>query len=300
MIKKIVALLVVITLATGMMACQPNIGLDEDEVYNVLQKGFEKSNEWENYSINTLTYVSTEALDDEQAGGAGGYTEYSTTGDIIISPLKARIVVSMKLENMNSPMVITQYLEESGDGVDVFQEVSSAWIKYVLESENLNELLGVDPMGNLALIMKFMKSASYEGEEDVLNKPTYKIKVIVDGKIFFEQIKKSQEMGLSSYIKELEDKGLELKTLGDLTYYIYVDQESGEICKYETDMSNVLQTLANKMLELDIIDKEQGEQFKTAKMVLKTELYNQNKVENFEIDQSIKSSATEITTIDAL
>jgi len=282
------------------MACQPNIGLDDDEVYNFLQEGFEKSSEWDNYSINTLTYVSTEALEDEKAGGAGGYTEYSTTGDIIISPLKARIVVSMKLDNMNSPMVITQYLEKTGNTVDVYQEVSSAWLKYVLEGENLNDLLGVDPMANLALIMNYMKKASYEGEENVLNRPTYKIKVEVEGKIFFEQIKKSQEMGLSSYIKELEELGVELETLGDLTYYIYIDQETMEIDKYETDMSNVLHALADKMLELEIIDENQGKQYQTAKMVLKTELYNQNGVKDFVIDQSIKDAATEITTIDAL
>ena len=300
MMKRSLALLIAVILTSSIMACQPNIGLDDDEVYNFLQEGFEKSSEWDNYSINTLTYVSTEALEDEKAGGAGGYTEYSTTGDIIISPLKARIVVSMKLDNMNSPMVITQYLEKTGNTVDVYQEVSSAWLKYVLEGENLNDLIGVDPMANLALIMNYMKKASYEGEENALNRPTYKIKVEVEGKVFFEQVKKSQEMGLSSYIKELEKLGVELETLGDLTYYIYIDQETMEIDKYETDMSNVLHALADKMLELEIIDENQGKQYQTAKMVLKTELYNQNGVKDFVIDQSIKDAATEITTIDAL
>ena len=300
MMKRILSLFFAFVLMSSMVACQSSIGLDSDEVYDALQVGFEKSKEWDSYSINTLTYVSTEALVEESFGGSGGYTEYSTTGDIIISPLKARIVVSMKLNNMNSPMVITQYLEKAGDDVNVYQEVSSAWLKYVLEGDNLNDLLGVDPMENLGLIMSYMKEASYEGEETVLNRPTYKIKVDVEGEIFFKQIKKSQEMGLSSYIKELEDMGVKIDTLGDLTYYIYIDQENGEIDKYETDMSNILQSLANKMLDLEIIDENQGKQFQTAKMVLKTELYNQNGVEDFEIDQSIKDAATEITTIDAL
>lgn len=267
--------------------------IDAKAIYDLAN---EKSLNWENYDVKADINMSIGIPDD--AGSIQSMDmNMKMNMTMFVEPFKIKMKTLMPLtEEVLQPFMemymtinedaITQYIGMN-DNTGEFQ-----WIKQTIKSEMLSDIINNKETieKNKELTDKYTKDIKYFGKyTDEAGKSLLRLQYTLSGDIYKEvfgeaskympEPSNEQEAMTIEMINSLADINI-----GDLTYIIYIDEETGEMVKIEMDLGEMISAMMPGMTEiLGDMPEEALEIFNNLEATMSMEFLNINKAEDFEI-----------------
>lgn len=267
----------------------------------ILTNASNKSYDWKNYDADVTMNMSIPLKDD--AGSVQNMNmDMKMYMTIFMNPsLKAKInssvVINMMGEEVVQP-VMDMYLTADDKSFTTYMGTNDGtgtltWMKSTAEDAMLGELFKYDEetiKANQELSEKYTKDVKYFGKyTDEAGRSLLRLQYTMSGQIYNDMF--------GEYIKEMSAsadeqdamtaeilKGFADGSFGDLTCIVYIDEATGEIVKYEMDLSNIIASVVEGMTSmLGEIPAEEMEMLKQMKATMAMEILNVNKAKDFEI-----------------
>ncbi len=276
--KKILTILLCLTLLISMTACSGKDMTQGKAPEEILEEAITKAAEWENYEMALETHMVMDIPPQ-------GEIEMNMTGVGVafIKPLKMHMTMSMDMPQMEESQNIEQYIVQEEDTFSIYQNYEGQWYKNVMEDEGIEELMSVDPMESIQLFVKHIKSAEIAEEEKINDKDAVRIDVTVSFDMYKELMETNGSLDMSAMFGM--DVFEMLGNMGDLTYSIWVEKESLNVVKYHMNLSEAMNKMAEAMQEIEEVPQELIDVYQTSQMEMSVTLSNQNNVEDFEIPE---------------
>ncbi len=278
----------------------------------ILKEATNKSYDWKNYDADILVNMSIPVADD--AGSVQTVDmDMKMYMTIFMDPaLKAKINSSIVMNVMDQEItqpVMDMYLASDDTSFTTYigtkgEDGSTTWMKSAYEDEMFSDLLKYNAetlKANKELSEKYTKDIKYFGKyEDESGKSMLRMQYTLSNEIFkdifgeyideMSASENEQDILTAEMIKGLADGGI-----GDLVYIVYIDEESGEIVKYEADLGSlVLSMMDNMTAMMGEVPQSELEMLKQMKATMQMEIKNINEAEDFEIPEEALN-ATDIS-----
>lgn len=257
----------------------------------ILFEANQKSLLWKNYDGKILMDIKMPLPD-----GAGNVDTMSMKMDmsatIFQDPMKMKMTALMDAEYMGekfSQPIMEMYMTGDEKAFSMYMGMydengAITWQKSVMEDESFTSLFQLSKEMSADMYEKYISDIKYFGKyKDAQGNNLYKIQYTMSGDIYSEM--------LGTYLQELtqsantEDQMAAemLKNMGDIELIAYIDENSGEMVKYEFDLTKIYGSMFSSMMGVGGMTAEdlavlQGIQ---ANMVM--EIYNINEAKDFSI-----------------
>ncbi len=221
------------------------------------------------------------------------------TDPSIKAKINSSVVMNMMGQEVVQP-VMDMYLTADDKSLTTYMGMndgtgSLTWTKSAVEDEMFGELFKHNKetiKANQELTEKYTKDVKYFGKyKDEAGKTLLRMQYTMSGEIYNDMF--------GEYIKNIESstdeqeamtaeilKGFANGNFGDLTYIIYIDEATGEIVKYEMDLSSIVNSMMEGMTAmLGEIPAEEMEMLKQMKATMVMEVLNVNQAKDFEIPE---------------
>ena len=259
----------------------------------ILMDAYTKSNAWENYDAKVAMDMDISFADETETPMTAN-AKMNMVMNAFNNPTKIKVKSDMILDfqgqELSQPLLemyvtfdeskFTTYMgmhDESG---------ALTWSKSIIEDDTLIDLANYDAQANLELTKKFTKDVKYFGKyADDSGRTLLRIQNTLSGEIYKEL--------LGTYIKQLASStntedilaAEMLENLGDFQFILFIDEQSGEIVKYEMDLGSIYTKMFADIKPSEEMPQEAIDMLKTLKAVMVMEIYNINKAEDFDIPQ---------------
>ncbi len=271
-----------------------------------------KSYDWKNYDADVLMNVSMPVKDD--AGSVQTMNmNIKMFMTIFMEPsLKAKINADLLMNSMGQEVtipVMDMYMTSDDTSLTQYMGMNdgagnTTWTKSTIVNEMFGELLKFNKETieeNKELTEKYIKDVKYFGKyTDESGKTLLRMSYTMSGDIYkdiFSQYIEETSTSTDEQIQMMSEmfKGLANGEFGDLSCIIYIDEATGELVKYEMDLSNMITSMISGVTDLmEDIPAEEMEMLKQMKATMSMEVLNINQAEDFEIPEEALN-APEIT-----
>ena len=257
-----------------------------------------KSYDWKNYDVNAKIHMSMDVADD--TGSVQPFAmDMNMYMSMFMEPFKAKINASMLVPGMEEEVympMIEMYMTLDEKGVTQYMGIADEtgeieWIKQTMAMEMLSDYMKTDQetiARNKELTEKYTKDVKYFGKYAEEGKTLIRLEYTLSGEIYKEIFAETKE--LMPEAKTEEEKmalemleGLAALEMGDLTYIVYIDEESNEIVKMEMDLGSMLVSILSGMTDVLGIPAEEMEALNSLKAFMTMEVLNINSAKDFEI-----------------
>ena len=260
---------------------------------SILMESYAKSYDWENYDMNMLMDLSIPVPNE-----AGEIEEMNMLMDMkltaFMKPMKvkavANMVIDMGIEKIDQP-VMEMYYTVEGDEFATYMGMYLepgilTWTQSKMENEMISELLNSDVKTNMELNEESITAVRYLGKyTDESGKSVLKFENTMSFEAYSEVMGSYMEM-LSASSKEEDMLAVDmLSNMGDITFNLYVDEASGEISRYEMDLSSIMMSMLSGMTESEVVPAEALDMLKSIKMIMVMDVLNVNTAEDFDIPE---------------
>ncbi len=278
----------------------------------ILTKANSLSSDWKNYDGDIKVNMSMPIKDD--AGSVQTVNMdmkmYMTffTDPSLKAKINSSFVMNLMGQDVSQPVMdmymvadkksFTTYMGTAG------QDGKLTWVKSTVEDEIFASLFANNKEAikeNQELSEKYMKDVKYFGKyTDASGRTLLKLQYTISGEIYKEVFGKYTEIMPAS--KSEQDamvlemmKELANGKFNDITVVIYVNESTGEIVKYEMDLSDIMSSMMSGMTEmLGTIPTNEMEMLKQMKVSMSMEYLNINKAADFKIPEEALN-APEVT-----
>lgn len=173
-----------------------------------------------------------------------------TTADIsaFMDPMKMKLEVSSSIENDSSQKtVVEMYLQENDKGITAFSNSGTGWVCTKPEKESLGQFEVYD---NVLRYLSKIENPVNKGTEKIGEFSTQRVEGILTGETMEQIMKESGILNsaLNVGITEDELKGMYSEITG-LPVTLWIG-EDGLVYQYETDISQLVQIVMDKTIEL--------------------------------------------------
>lgn len=209
-----------------------------------------------------------------------------------MDPMKVKATANMLIdagkEVMKQPVMEMYYVVEDDKFTtymgmyDQFGVIT--WTKSSMENEMISEMLKNDVKKNMELNEQAIKDVKFLGKYvDEKGRNLLKFENTTSFEAYTEIMGGYMDM-LSASSKQEDILAADmLANMKDFTFFIYVDEETGEISKYKMDLSSLMTSMFSGMTEGEALPKEALEMLKSIKMNMVMDMININAAENFVI-----------------
>lgn len=278
----------------------------------ILTKANSLSSDWKNYDGDIKVNMSMPIKDD--AGSVQTVNMdmkmYMTffTDPSLKAKINSSFVMNLMGQDVSQPVMdmymvadkksFTTYMGTAG------QDGKLTWVKSTVEDEIFASLFANNKEAikeNQELSEKYMKDVKYFGKyTDASGRTLLKLQYTISGEIYKEVFGKYTEIMPAS---ESEQDAMVLEMMkelangkfDDITAVIYVNESTGEIVKYEMDLSDIMSSMMSGMTEmLGTIPANEMEMLKQMKVSISMEYLNINKAADFKIPEEALN-APEVT-----
>lgn len=262
-----------------------------------------KSYDWKNYDADITMNMSMPVKDDAGSVQTINMDMKMYMTIFMDSSLKAKINSSVAVNMMGQEVVqpvMDMYLTADDTTFTTYMgmndvEGNLTWTKSTVEDELLGELLKHNEetiKANQELTEKYTKDVKYFGKySDEAGRTLLRLQYTMSGQIYNDMF--------GEYIKEMSAsadeqdamtaeilKGLADGSFGDLTCIVYIDETTGEIVKYEMDLSSIVNSMMEGMTSMmGEIPAEEMEMLKQMKATMVMDILNVNQADDFEIPE---------------
>ncbi|MDF2677188.1 MAG: hypothetical protein K0Q97_1506 [Bacillota bacterium] len=229
------------------------------DVKAILLKANEKSYAWENYDGKILIDILMPMPD-----GLGNVQNMKMKMDmdatIFVDPMKMKMSAIMDADFMGekiSQPIMEMYLTADDTTFTTYMGMYDfsgllTWQKSIMEDESFASLFKLSKDSSAQMDEKYIKDVKYFGKyKDTAGNTLLKIQYAMSGEIYNEV--------LGTYLQELSQSTNEsdimaaemLKNIGDIQLISYIDEKSGELVKYEFDLSKIYSSMFGSLLGMD-------------------------------------------------
>ena len=211
-----------------------------------------------------------------------------TTADItaFVKPLKMKLDVSSSMENSGTPETIIQmYVQEKENEITSFVNAGTGWYSQQMQGENFGQYRIYD---NIIHYLATIDNPKDKGTEKIGDTSTVRVEGTLKGETMEKIIQESgvlssvQSVGISE--EELHEMYAEINGL-PITLWIGDD---GLVYQYETDLSELMQIIMDKTIELIGFDTSgDGMNVLVQEANISMKCSEFNEVENFEIPAEV-------------
>lgn len=259
-----------------------------------------KSSDWKNYDADIAVNMSMPVKDDAGSVQTINMDMKMYMTIFMDSSLKAKINSSVVMNMMGQEVVqpvMDMYLTADDKSFITYMGMNDGtgtltWTKSAVEDEMFGELFKHNKetiKANQDLTEKYTKDVKYFGKyKDEAGRTLLRLQYTMSGQIYNDMF--------GEYLKEMpaadeQDamtvemlKGFAEGNFGDLTCIVYIDEATGEIVKYEMDLSSIINSMMEGMTSmLGEIPAEEMEMLKQMKATMVMEILNVNQAKDFEI-----------------
>lgn len=231
-------------------------------------EAYDKSSTWENFDMHMLMDMSI-----TMPGEEGQLESMDMKMDMIttafMNPIKLRqagnMIMYLDGEEMSQPMPAI-YMVADGDKLISYTNMGpllteeEIWVKEVMEAEGLGGLLAPNSEVAKEINEKSIKNVNYLGtyiEED-RSLEKYEITITFEG--FNELMGDLMSNITGSLANDELAMGLDIiENLDDMTYVLYVDQVSGEQVKMEMDLTSMIESMFEELINIGMGETEPPE-----------------------------------------
>lgn len=276
--KKLATLVLSLMLIISFTACSEGDMTKDKSAEEILEGAMTKATEWENYEMDIDSrMVMNIPIQGEMEMNINGH------GVAFIKPLKMHMTMTVEMEQLPEPQSIEQYLIQEGDTLTIYQQLEGQWYKQVMEGSGMEQLASVDPIESIQLFMKHLKGAEIVEEGQINEKDAVKIDATVSFDMYKELIAGNQSLdmslGLGTNVFDM------LGEMGDLTYSIWVEKETLNVTRYEMDLTEAMNKMAEAMEGIEELPQEAVDAYKNSKMEMTITITNHNQAADFEIPE---------------
>ena len=260
-----------------------------------------KSYDWKNCDANITINMSMAVPDD--AGSVQTINmKMNMLMTMFMNPMKAKISADMVMNMMGqeiSQPIMQMYLTMNDNSYTTYVGMNDntgtlTWMKSTVEDEMFSQLMKYDKetiQANKELMEKYIKNVKYFGKYTEAGKTLLRMEYTMSTDIYKDMLGGYvEELSASTNEQEVMTaemlKGLASGNLGDLTFVVYIDEASGEIVKYEIDLSTMIKNMVSGMTELmGDIPEEELAVLNGMKATMTMEILNVNAAKDFEIPE---------------
>lgn len=260
-----------------------------------------KSYDWKNYDANIAIDMSM-AIPDEAGSVQTMNMKMNMLMTMFMNPMKAKISADMVMDVLGekiSQPVMEMYLTMNDNSYTTYMGTANStgaltWMKSTVEDEMFSKLMNYDKetiQANKELMEKYIKSVKYFGKYTEAGKTLLRMEYTMSTDIYKDMLGGYvEEMSASTDEQEVMTaemlKGLTSGNLGDLTFVVYIDEASGEIVKYEIDLSTMIKNMVSGMTKtMGDIPEEALAVLNGMEATMTMDIVNVNAAKDFEIPE---------------
>lgn len=261
----------------------------------ILLDAYAKSYAWNNFDAKMKMEMAISAPDEE-----GVVQNLSILMDMDMTafqdPLKAKASADMHIdagEEKLTQHLMDIYYDLDGNKFTMYMGMPNEdgeieWVKQTQENKLFSEL-NKDNKEKLELDEKALKEVKYLGKYDEDGKSLLKFETTMSFDAYMDMLQGYGDMLMSSGKEEDKLAADMLKNIGDITYIVYVDEDTNEIVKYEMDLGSLMGSMFDNISESEDMPEEVLEQLKNMKMEMEMhiEYLNVNEAKDFEIPKEV-------------
>lgn len=273
---------------------------------------YEKQYAWENYDMYMLMNISM-SIPDETGLTQEMDMQMEMNATSFMNPIKLKadgnLIMEIEGNKLLQP-IMEMYMVAEGNKIITYTGMTDlttgvlTWIKQEVEDESFAELLDPNNEEIQALNEESIKEVNYLGTYSYEDKNLEKYEVTISFDAFDELMKQSMSMVTNTIADEEMQMSLDLISgLGDMTYILYIDESTGEFTKMEMDLTSMLSSMFDQIMNTTAIEaeipegltEEELEEFNNMfsgimetmeiKMDMVADYLNVNKAEDFEIPE---------------
>ncbi len=254
-----------------------------------LLDSYTKILEWKNYDMNMVMNLNMPMPNDDGTMSMMNML-MNMKSTAFMDPMKIKVeadmVIDMGMMKINQPLM-QMYMTLKDDKATTYmgmydQNQKLTWMKSEQEMPSISELM--DKEKSKELYENSIKNVKYLGNySDDLGRTLQKF----ENTTSFEAY--NQIMG--EYVNMLSSSGSAddlmavemLQNLEDIVFVVYIDEATGEIARYEMDLSDIIKSLMASMAEGFEIPAEELQMLNSMKMTMEMNVFNINEAKDFEI-----------------
>lgn len=269
-----------------------------------IMEAYEKFYTWENYDMYALVNMSM-AVPGEDGSMQQVNMQMDMDATTFTNPMRmkasANMIMDLGVDKLEQPLM-EMYMVTEGDKFSTYMSMANpttgetTWVKQEVEGEGFAELLDPNNEEMKALNEKSIADVRYLGNYPSEAGNLEKYEVTVSYEAFNELMGQNLSMFTNTLGEDAELSLDLLKGLGNVSFTMYLDAETGEFVKQEMDLSSVLSTVMEQMIDLMAAEAPEGvtedelsnviiEMLKGIKMDMVAEYRNVNAAEDFEIPE---------------
>ena len=262
-----------------------NIVSESIDAKKSILDAYAKNYEWESYDIEMKMNMTMPIPD------IGGSVDMNMDMDmtVFMNPIKIKSTANMAMDMGGMQMdqsLMEMYITMEEDTISTYigtyeEDGNIAWVKTVDENELYSEFMNLE--ANKELNAASIKDAKFLGSDTINNRSLQKFEVTTSFDTYNEIMGGYMDMlSVSESAEDLMALDM-LMNLDDIVFIIYIDESTGEIARYEMDLSNLIKDMIKTMSEdLEIPEDELG-MLESMEMTIVMDILNINGSKDFEI-----------------
>lgn len=244
----------------------------------ILEASYQKMADINNFDMNIQMKMKMTSPGQEPV-----HINIKGTATIFQKPMRLKMVLSMNDPQSDKMLTVEQYLEETKEGMNIYQKMNDQWFKMVFKDDAFTKMINMDPTKSLAVYLENLERAEILNEEKIGEKETVKIEMVVSSKMY-DEIMKSIPSGNMMPNQLPLAPGI-LSQIGDIKGIIWIDKLTLDIVKTSMDMTENIHNLGDALVKNGNFPKEAAEVFSSMEMSTEYEIVNQNKAQEFAIPE---------------
>ncbi|NLY46715.1 MAG: copper amine oxidase N-terminal domain-containing protein [Tissierella sp.] len=226
---------------------------------------YEKQYAWKNYDMYMLMNMSMAVPD-----GTGTIQEIDMQMEMnatsFMNPMKLKadgnLIMNIEGNKFLQPLMEMYMVAEENKfiiytGMMDPNTGDLTWMKQEIEDEGFAELVDPNNEEIQALNEQSIKEVNYLGTYSDGNRNLEKYKVTISFDAFDELMKQSMSMVTNTIADEDLQMSLDLiSALEDMTYILYIDESTGEFAKMEMDLSSMLDSMFDQIINTAAMETE--------------------------------------------
>lgn len=257
----------------------------------ILFAAYSKSYDWKNFDANMIMDMTMPAPNEK-----GEIQNMQIQMDMKMTafqdPLKARASANMIMDfagmKMSQP-IMDLYYNLDGNKFNMYMGMANEngdieWFKQTQEND-LFATMNKNKEENIELNEKSIKDVRFFGKYIEDGKTLLRVENTTSFDVYQEMLGGYMDMLSTSTKQEDILAANMLANMSDITFVLYIDEETGEIVKYDMDLTPVMKSIFESMGEL--LPPEGLDMLKNLEVRVVMEILNVNKAEDFEIPEDV-------------
>lgn len=278
----------------------------------IIDTANEKSYDWKNYDAKVVVDMSM-PLPDETGNTQNMNMKMNMNMNVFTEPMKIKMTADIAADYLGQAInqsIMDMYMSFDDKSYTSYigtkdENGAVSWVKSTVDDESLAQLMDLSKnKENKELMKEYIKDVKYFGKYTENEKTLLRIQYSISSDLFKELLgdytktlsesSKEEDVQSASILNSLINNGLD-----GMTFIAYVDEETGEMTKYEMNLTPLISSIMEGLSDTLGTSPEDMQIVKSLNAKMTMEILNINEAEDFEIPEEALNApeASEVNNI---